>query len=186
MQIPAGKKYISFRIFTWVCPTVKQAWCVKEKSWNSWSEIKNDAADIFIVGDLFDFWYEYKKVVPKGFVRILGKMAEITDSGIPIHFFVGNHDMWMSGYFENELNIPVYHDPRTLNSIAEGFISAMATDWVRAITATSSSRKYFGISSARSCSACYRLISEWASLIISVAQAGRQPVVRREIPGRRE
>ena len=58
--------------------------------------IRKDAAVIFIVGDLFDFWYEYKKVVPKGFVRILGKMAEITDSGIPIHFFVGNHDMWMS------------------------------------------------------------------------------------------
>jgi UDP-2,3-diacylglucosamine hydrolase len=50
--------------------------------------------------------------VPKGFVRILGKLAELTDSGIPVHFFVGNHDMWMSGYFEKELNIPVYHEPR--------------------------------------------------------------------------
>ena len=67
---------------------------------------------IFIVGDLFDFWFEYKKVVPKGFVRVLGKLAEITDSGIPVHFFVGNHDMWMDGYFEQELNIPVYHSPQ--------------------------------------------------------------------------
>ena len=57
--------------------------------------IKNDAAAIFIVGDLFDFWYEYRKVVPKGYVRILGKMAELTDAGIPLYFFVGNHDMWM-------------------------------------------------------------------------------------------
>ncbi len=74
-------------------------------------EIKNDAAEIFIVGDLFDFWYEYKKVVPKGYVRILGKLAEITDAGIPVHFFVGNHDMWMKDYFQKELNIPVYFEP---------------------------------------------------------------------------
>ena len=61
---------------------------------------------------LFDFWYEYKKVVPKGFVRILGKLAELTDSGIIIKFFVGNHDMWMNGYFENELGIEVFHKPQ--------------------------------------------------------------------------
>ena len=74
-------------------------------------KIKSDAAQIFIAGDLFDFWFEYKKVVPKGFVRILGKLAEITDSGIVIHFFVGNHDMWMGGYFEKELGVKVYHHP---------------------------------------------------------------------------
>ncbi len=74
-------------------------------------EIKNKASHIFILGDLFDFWYEYKKVVPKGFVRILGKLAELTDSGIIIKFFVGNHDMWMNGYFEKELNIEVFHEP---------------------------------------------------------------------------
>ncbi len=76
-------------------------------------EIKTDAEQIFIVGDLFDFWYEYKRVVPKGFVRILGKLAELTDNGIPIHFFVGNHDMWMDGYFEKELGVKVYHHPAT-------------------------------------------------------------------------
>jgi UDP-2,3-diacylglucosamine hydrolase len=74
-------------------------------------EIKDEATQIFILGDLFDFWYEYKSVVPKGYVRILGKLAELTDSGIEIHFFVGNHDMWMKGYFEMELNIKVYHQP---------------------------------------------------------------------------
>jgi UDP-2,3-diacylglucosamine hydrolase len=73
--------------------------------------IKKDAAVIFIVGDLFDFWYEYKKVVPKGYVRILGKIAEITDAGIPVHFFVGNHDMWMKDYFQKELNTTVYFEP---------------------------------------------------------------------------
>ncbi len=76
-------------------------------------EIKGTAAVIFIVGDLFDFWYEYKKVVPKGYVRILGKLAELTDSGMVVHFFVGNHDMWMKDYFQKELNIPVYFDPVT-------------------------------------------------------------------------
>ncbi len=74
--------------------------------------IKHTALEIFIVGDLFDFWYEYKNVVPKGYVRLLGKLAELTDAGIPVHFFVGNHDMWMSGYFEKELNIPVYDHPK--------------------------------------------------------------------------
>ncbi len=75
-------------------------------------EIKNDAAEIFILGDLFDFWYEYKKVVPKGYVRILGKLAELSDSGIPLYFFVGNHDMWMNDYFQKELNIPVFFEPK--------------------------------------------------------------------------
>jgi len=74
---------------------------------------KADAATIFIVGDLFDFWFEYSTVVPKGYVRILGKLAELTDSGIAIHFFVGNHDMWMKNYFQSELNIPVYFEPKT-------------------------------------------------------------------------
>lgn len=75
-------------------------------------EIKHDAAAIFLLGDLFDFWFEYKHVVPKGFVRVLGKLAEIRDSGIPVYFFVGNHDLWMRDYFETELNIPVYHHPK--------------------------------------------------------------------------
>ena len=74
-------------------------------------EIKNNASRIFILGDLFDFWFEYKNVVPKGYVRILGKLAEITDSGVPIDFFVGNHDMWMKDYFQKELNIKVHFEP---------------------------------------------------------------------------
>ena len=76
------------------------------------NSIKEDAAAIFIVGDMFDFWYEYKKVVPKGYVRLLGTLAQLTDSGIPVHFFVGNHDMWMRNYLQQELNIPVYFEPR--------------------------------------------------------------------------
>lgn len=76
------------------------------------NSIKDTAAEIFIVGDMFDFWFEYKTVVPKGYVRLLGTLAMLTDSGIPIHFFVGNHDMWMRSYFQTELNIPVYFEPK--------------------------------------------------------------------------
>jgi len=75
-------------------------------------EIKEDAAAIFLLGDLFDFWFEYKHVVPKGFVRTLGKLAEIRDSGIPVYFFVGNHDLWMKDYFQKELNIEVFRKPQ--------------------------------------------------------------------------
>jgi len=83
----------------------------REQKFVAWlDKVKDDAEAIFLLGDLFDFWFEYKTVVPKGFVRILGKLAEIRDSGIPIYFFVGNHDLWMADYFETELNIPVYHD----------------------------------------------------------------------------
>ena len=85
---------------------------LREKLLVQWLEqIRHHAEEIYIVGDLFDFWFEYKKVVPKGFTRILGKLAELSDAGISIHFFSGNHDVWMKGYFEEELNIPVYHDP---------------------------------------------------------------------------
>ncbi len=72
------------------------------------NEVSKDAHTIFLVGDLFDFWYEYKRVVPKGFVRLLGKLAELSDSGIQIVIFTGNHDMWMFGYFQEELGISVY------------------------------------------------------------------------------
>lgn len=86
---------------------------VREQKFVRWLDhVKNDAEAIFLLGDLFDFWFEYKTVVPKGFIRVLGKLAEIKDSGIPIYFFVGNHDLWMEDYFEKELNIPVYHEPK--------------------------------------------------------------------------
>ncbi len=90
----------------------------REKKICRWLDsIKDDAAEIFLVGDLFDFWYEHKYTVPKGSVRLLGKIAEITDKGIPVHFFVGNHDLWMKDYFEKELNVTVNHHAitRTFN-----------------------------------------------------------------------
>ncbi len=70
--------------------------------------VKDKASDIYFLGDIFDFWYEYKYVVPKGSVRLLGKMAELSDSGINLHFFIGNHDIWTYGYLEQEVGCKVY------------------------------------------------------------------------------
>jgi UDP-2,3-diacylglucosamine hydrolase len=72
---------------------------------------KTDASEIFLLGDIFDFWFEYKRVVPKGHVRLLGKIAEITDSGIPVHYFTGNHDMWVFDYFSQELGVVMHRKP---------------------------------------------------------------------------
>lgn len=113
MTLLPGKKIYFLSDFHLGAPNYQQS-LIREKKIVAFLEtIRKDAAEIFIVGDMFDFWYEYKKVVPKGYVRLLGKLAEITDSGIPVHFFIGNHDMWMSGYFEKELNIKVYYEPAT-------------------------------------------------------------------------
>ena len=96
---------------------------VREKKFIKWLDLaKKDAEAIFLLGDLFDFWFEYKKVVPKGFVRVLGKLGEIRDSGIPVYFFVGNHDLWMNDYFETELNIPVFHSPKVFTFNQKTFL----------------------------------------------------------------
>ena len=110
-ELPGNKKIYFLSDFHLGAPNAEASLIREKKIIRFLDNIKADAAEIFIVGDLFDFWYEYKKVVPKGYVRILGKLAELTDSGIPIHFFVGNHDMWMRDYFQKELNIPVYFEP---------------------------------------------------------------------------
>lgn len=103
-------------------PTAQESF-PREQKFVRWLDIvKQDAEAIFLLGDLFDFWFEYKTVVPKGFVRVLGKLAEIRDSGIPIYFFVGNHDLWMRDYFEKELNIPVYHDNKEFTFAQKTFL----------------------------------------------------------------
>jgi len=112
MHIPKGKNIYFASDNHLGAPTQQQS-LPREKKFVAWlDDIKEDAAAIFLLGDLFDFWFEYKTVVPKGFTRTFGKLAEISDSGIPIYYFVGNHDLWMNGYFEEELNISVYHKPQ--------------------------------------------------------------------------
>ena len=74
-------------------------------------EIRKDASEIYLMGDIFDFWFEYKTAIPKGYARLLGKLAEITDAGIPVHLFRGNHDMWAFHYLQEELHIQLHRAP---------------------------------------------------------------------------
>ena len=86
-----------------------------EKKLVCWlDEIKNDAAAIYFLGDVFDYWYEYKHVVPRGYVRFLGKVAELSDLGVEIHFFIGNHDIWISDYFTKEFGAVIHYKPVTI------------------------------------------------------------------------
>ncbi|MCB0568904.1 MAG: UDP-2,3-diacylglucosamine diphosphatase [Phaeodactylibacter sp.] len=85
-------------------------------------QIRPDAAAIYLAGDVFDFWFEYRTVVPKGYLRLLGKLAELRDTGIPIYFFTGNHDMWMFRYFEEEMGIPTYRRPIERDILGKSFL----------------------------------------------------------------
>ena len=72
-------------------------------------DISDDVEELYLMGDIFDFWYEYKKVVPRGFTRILGRIANLTDRGIPVHYFPGNHDLWVFDYLPEETGVEVHH-----------------------------------------------------------------------------
>jgi len=96
-----------------------------EKKLVDWLDfVKTDATAIYLLGDMFDFWFEYKTVVPKGFVRFLGKLAELTDAGIEIHFFTGNHDIWTFGYLENEVGLIVHRQAETIQLGTKKFFLA--------------------------------------------------------------
>jgi UDP-2,3-diacylglucosamine hydrolase len=84
----------------------------REKKFVAWlEEVRKDAEEIHLVGDVFDFWFEYAKAVPKGYTRLFGKLAEICDSGIPVYMYLGNHDMWMFGYLPEEIGVQVIDGP---------------------------------------------------------------------------
>lgn len=94
----------------------REASLQRERRIIAWLEsIRSEAHTIYLLGDIFDFWFEYKHAIPKGFIRLQGKLAELRDAGIPIVFFTGNHDMWMFDYFQKELGIPIYRDPQVLS-----------------------------------------------------------------------
>lgn len=84
--------------------------------------VEKDAAEIYLVGDVFDFWFEYKTVVPRGYVRLLGKLAQMTDKGLRIHFFTGNHDMWTFDYLEKEIGLTVHRAPITIQLQGKTFM----------------------------------------------------------------
>ncbi len=96
-----------------------------EKKLVDWLEtVKSDATAIYLLGDMFDFWFEYHSVVPKGYVRFLGKLAELTDAGIEIHFFIGNHDIWTFGYLEKEIGLIIHRKAFTVRLGNKNFFLA--------------------------------------------------------------
>ena len=116
IDLPKGKKIYFASDFHLGTPS-KEKSTERERKIIRWlHKVQEDAAHIFLVGDIFDFWFEYKTVIPKGFVRLLGKLAEIVDAGIPITVFTGNHDMWMFGYFTEELGIQVHRKPKIITT----------------------------------------------------------------------
>ena len=101
---------------------------------NFLDRIKNDAAAVYFLGDMFDFWYEFKMVVPKGYTRFLGKISELTDMGIEVHFFIGNHDIWCGDYLEKECGMIIHREPQTCEIYGKEFFLAHGdglgdTDW---------------------------------------------------------
>ncbi len=110
MNIPKGKKIYFASDFHLGAPSYEES-LERELKIVSWlSSIQEDAHEIYLVGDIFDFWFEYKHAIPKGYTRFLGKIAELVDSGIPVRFFTGNHDMWMFDYLKKELGVTIFKD----------------------------------------------------------------------------
>ena len=113
-NLPSGKKIYFASDFHLGVPSY-EASLAREKKIIRWLDsIEQDAHSIFLVGDIFDFWFEYKHVIPKGFIRLQGKLASLTDKGIPVYWFTGNHDMWIFDYFTKELNISILREPQEL------------------------------------------------------------------------
>jgi len=111
IELPPGKKVYFASDFHLGIPNPKESSAREQKIVRWLNEIGKDAKHIFFVGDIFDFWFEYEHVVPKGYIRFLGKLAELTDRGTKISFFTGNHDMWMFDYLPHELDVRIYREP---------------------------------------------------------------------------
>jgi UDP-2,3-diacylglucosamine hydrolase len=95
----------------------------REKAFVLWlDQISADASDLYLLGDIFDMWFDYKRVVPRGYVRLLGKLAELSDAGLQIHYFIGNHDMWVFDYFEKELGAKIYREPKEIQLNGKTFL----------------------------------------------------------------
>ncbi|MPT30368.1 MAG: UDP-2,3-diacylglucosamine diphosphatase [Chryseobacterium sp.] len=124
IDLQSGKKIYFASDQHFGVPDLQQS-RIREERFIRWLDsIKKDAQVLFLMGDLFDFWHEWKYVVPKGYIRVLGKIAELKDSDIDIYFFVGNHDLWMKNYFEEELGIPVFFEKRYYEISDKNFLLA--------------------------------------------------------------
>lgn len=105
----------------------KQDWdsLESERKLCQWLDfVKKDADSIYLMGDIFDYWYEYKHVVPRGFTRLLGKLSEVTDSGVEVHFFIGNHDIWLTDYLSTECGMILHFEPLIVDIKGKKFFLA--------------------------------------------------------------
>lgn len=91
---------------------------------NFLDSIKHKAAAVYLLGDMFDFWYEFRTVVPKGYTRFLGKLSELTDMGVEVHFFTGNHDIWCGDYLTRECGVVIHREPLTTEIYGKEFYLA--------------------------------------------------------------
>ncbi|NAW52161.1 UDP-2,3-diacylglucosamine diphosphatase [Elizabethkingia argentiflava] len=124
IELQEGKKIYFASDQHFGAPNPKES-RIREAKFVRWlDDIKKEAQVIFLMGDLFDFWHEWRYVVPKGYIRVLGKIAELKDSGIEFYFFVGNHDLWMKSYFEEELGVPVYFFKQHYEIAGQNFLLA--------------------------------------------------------------
>ena len=111
MQLQTGKKIYFISDFHLGVPDYESS-LLREKKIVRWLDtIKADAQELYLMGDVFDYWFEYKNTVPKGYVRLLGKLAELSDTGIKLHYFTGNHDMWVFDYLPHEIGATIYREP---------------------------------------------------------------------------
>jgi UDP-2,3-diacylglucosamine hydrolase len=109
--VKPGKRIYFASDFHLGVPTREES-LVREKRVVAWlNECRTDAEEIFLVGDIFDFWFEYRRAVPRGYTRLLGTISELTDAGIPVHWFTGNHDMWIFDYLPSECGICIHREP---------------------------------------------------------------------------
>lgn len=122
IHLPLGKKLFFASDFHLGEPDY-QTTRAREAKIISWLDAcEQEAGAFFFLGDVFDFWFEYRHVVPKGYTRLFGKLAALSDRGIPIYFFTGNHDMWLFDYLSDELNIPVYTQVQSFNVNQKRFL----------------------------------------------------------------
>ncbi|MCJ8496935.1 UDP-2,3-diacylglucosamine diphosphatase [Chryseobacterium salipaludis] len=124
IDLQPGKKVYFASDQHFGAPTPEKSRPREEKFVRWLDEIKDDAQVLFLMGDLFDFWHEWKYVIPRGYVRVLGKLAELKDRGVELYLFVGNHDLWMKDYFETEIGCKVYFEKQYFIINGKNFLLA--------------------------------------------------------------
>ncbi len=146
---------------------------------NFLDSIKHKASAVYLLGDMFDFWYEFRLVVPKGYTRFLGKISELTDMGVEVHFFIGNHDIWCGDYLTKECGVIMHREPLTTEITEKSSILLMVTGWA---TRTRSSNCFVPCFTAKHYKHCFPLFipdGAWNLVYHGRNAAGRNGLTER-------